>query len=125
MAASRPPIPSYLGALAQLNKARGKAAAKKLPRPLVLANRVSNRRLRQGEATCITEMSLMMACWKQNEFSDTACAQEIQMFYDCAAKAEAERKEKIRQESIGLTGNLTPKQVNKLLSRFPNITQNS
>ncbi|KAH0624354.1 hypothetical protein JD844_031748 [Phrynosoma platyrhinos] len=74
------------------------------------------------EATCITEMSLMMACWKQNEFRDTACAQEIQTFFDCAAKAEAERKEKIRQESLGLSGNLTPKQVNKLLRRFPNIT---
>uniref|UniRef100_A0A8C0BSP3 CHCH domain-containing protein n=1 Tax=Buteo japonicus TaxID=224669 RepID=A0A8C0BSP3_9AVES len=40
------------------------------------------------EATCITEMSVMMACWKQNDFSDTACAEEIRMFYDCVAKAE-------------------------------------
>ncbi|XP_060625158.1 small ribosomal subunit protein mS37 [Anolis sagrei] len=125
MAASRPPIPSCVGALTQLSKARGKAATKKFPRPLVLANQVSNRRLRQGEATCITEMSLMMACWKQNEFSDIACAREIQTFYDCAAKAEAERKEKIRQESLGLSGNLTSQQVNKILRRFPNITKNS
>ncbi|XP_010141380.1 PREDICTED: coiled-coil-helix-coiled-coil-helix domain-containing protein 1, partial [Buceros rhinoceros silvestris] len=43
---------------------------------------------RVGEATCITEMSVMMACWKQNDFSDAACAEEIRMFYDCVAKAE-------------------------------------
>lgn len=30
----------------------------------------------------------MMACWKQNDFNDTACAKEIQMFYDCVARAE-------------------------------------
>lgn len=40
------------------------------------------------DTTCITEMSVMMACWKQNDFSDTACAKEIQMFYDCVARAE-------------------------------------
>ncbi|KFR16194.1 Coiled-coil-helix-coiled-coil-helix domain-containing protein 1, partial [Opisthocomus hoazin] len=40
------------------------------------------------EATCITELSVMMACWKQNDFNDTACAEEIRMFYDCVAKAE-------------------------------------
>lgn len=30
----------------------------------------------------------MMACWKQNDFNDKACAEEIQTFYDCVAKAE-------------------------------------
>lgn len=40
------------------------------------------------EATCITEMSVMMACWKQNDFSDLPCAEEIRRFYDCVAKAE-------------------------------------
>uniref|UniRef100_A0A8C3S8Y3 Uncharacterized protein n=1 Tax=Chelydra serpentina TaxID=8475 RepID=A0A8C3S8Y3_CHESE len=40
------------------------------------------------EATCTTEMSLLMACWKQNEFSDAACAKEIQTFYDCVAKTD-------------------------------------
>ncbi|NWV02491.1 CHCH1 protein, partial [Ptilonorhynchus violaceus] len=49
---------------------------------------VANRREQPAEATCITEMSVMMACWKQNDFSDTACAEEIRMFYDCVAKAE-------------------------------------
>ncbi|NWW86242.1 CHCH1 protein, partial [Rhynochetos jubatus] len=57
-------------------------------RPLVLADKVANRREVPGEATCITEMSVMMACWKQNDFNDTACAEEIRMFYDCVARAE-------------------------------------
>lgn len=40
------------------------------------------------EASCLTEMALMMACWKTNEFSDHACAKEITTFFECAAKAE-------------------------------------
>lgn len=40
------------------------------------------------EASCVTEMALMMACWKANEFSDSACAKEINTFFECAAKAE-------------------------------------
>ncbi|NXM38466.1 CHCH1 protein, partial [Gymnorhina tibicen] len=49
---------------------------------------VANRREQPTEATCITEMSVMMACWKQNDFNDAPCAEEIRMFYDCVAKAE-------------------------------------
>ncbi|EMP27128.1 coiled-coil-helix-coiled-coil-helix domain-containing protein 1 [Chelonia mydas] len=91
-------------------------------RPLVLANQVANCRLHLGEAMCTTEMSLPMACWKQNEFSDAACAKEIQTFYDCVAKTDAEHKERLKQESLGQMGNLSPKTVNKLLRRFPNST---
>uniref|UniRef100_A0A8C3I6P3 Coiled-coil-helix-coiled-coil-helix domain containing 1 n=1 Tax=Chrysemys picta bellii TaxID=8478 RepID=A0A8C3I6P3_CHRPI len=74
------------------------------------------------EATCTTEISLLMACWKQNEFNDSACAKEIQTFYDCVAKTDVEHKERLKQESLGQMGNFTPKTVNKLLRRFPNIT---
>ncbi|XP_038638992.1 coiled-coil-helix-coiled-coil-helix domain-containing protein 1 [Scyliorhinus canicula] len=88
---------------------------------LALADRVANRKSRLGEATCITEMSVMMACWKQNEFSESACAQEIQAFYTCTAKAEAERK--ARSDSVGQTSTLTPKQATKLLQRYPNKKQ--
>ncbi|XP_061490759.1 small ribosomal subunit protein mS37 [Rhineura floridana] len=124
MAASPPSCPAWVNRLAEFRKIRGKPTPVRLPRSLVLANQVSNRRLRLGEASCITEMSLMMACWKQNEFSDTTCAQEIQTFFDCSAKAEAERKERIRQQLLGQSENLDSKQVNKLLKRFPNITHN-
>ncbi|XP_014393894.1 PREDICTED: coiled-coil-helix-coiled-coil-helix domain-containing protein 1 [Myotis brandtii] len=70
-----------------------------------------------AEATCITEMSVMMACWKQNEFRDEACRKEIQDFFDCASKAEAARKMRSIQ---GEYGNLPPQKVNMLLQRFPN-----
>ncbi|NXC74316.1 CHCH1 protein, partial [Anhinga anhinga] len=92
-------------------------------RPLVLANKVANRREQEGEATCITEMSVMMACWKQNDFNDTACAEEIQMFYDCVAKAEKERKDQNKEDTLSPRGNLTSSKVNKLLRRFPQITR--
>uniref|UniRef100_A0A8B9N8X3 Coiled-coil-helix-coiled-coil-helix domain containing 1 n=1 Tax=Accipiter nisus TaxID=211598 RepID=A0A8B9N8X3_9AVES len=90
-------------------------------RPLVLANKVANRRDQAGEATCITEMSVMMACWKRNDFSDTACAEEIRMFHDCVAKAEKERKDQ-NAETLSPRESLTSSKVNKLLRRFPQIT---
>ncbi|KAM6264388.1 small ribosomal subunit protein mS37 isoform 2-T2 [Spheniscus humboldti] len=91
-------------------------------RPLVLANKVANRREQAGEAMCITEMSVMMACWKQNNFNDTACAEEIRMFYDCVAKAE-ERKNQNEEDALSPRENLTSSKVNKLLRRFPQITR--
>ncbi|XP_051897322.1 coiled-coil-helix-coiled-coil-helix domain-containing protein 1 [Pristis pectinata] len=77
------------------------------------------------EATCITEMSVMMACWKQNDFSEVACAKEIQAFCDCAAKAEAERRAKANVDGVTQTGFLTPKQATKLLQRYPNKIHNT
>ncbi|KAM9068813.1 coiled-coil-helix-coiled-coil-helix domain-containing protein 1 [Sarcophilus harrisii] len=113
-------LPSLRGRLARLNN--GKRPVLKPNKPLMLANQVGARRRDLGEATCILEMSLMMACWKQNEFSDTICAKEIKDFFDCASKAEAERKQKAKQDLLGPSGNLSPKQTNKLLGRFPNIS---
>ncbi|XP_032868884.1 coiled-coil-helix-coiled-coil-helix domain-containing protein 1 [Amblyraja radiata] len=91
-------------------------------RPLVLADRVANRRRRLGEATCITEMTVMMSCWKQNNFNEAACSEEIRAFYTCADKAEAERKAKASADGVTQTGFLTPKQATKLLQRYPNKT---
>nr|XP_028576863.1 zinc finger protein 664-like [Podarcis muralis] len=72
MAAATPSLgfAASVARLAELKKLWGKQPWMRPYRPLVLANQVSNRRLGLGEATCITEMSLMMASWKQNEFSD-------------------------------------------------------
>ncbi|XP_021254561.1 coiled-coil-helix-coiled-coil-helix domain-containing protein 1 [Numida meleagris] len=92
-------------------------------RPLVLANKVANRRELAGEATCLTEMSVMMACWKQNDFNDKACAEEIRTFYDCVAKAEEERREKKDEYALSPKGNISSSKVNSLLRRFPNITR--
>uniref|UniRef100_A0A673GEX7 CHCH domain-containing protein n=1 Tax=Sinocyclocheilus rhinocerous TaxID=307959 RepID=A0A673GEX7_9TELE len=38
------------------------------------------------EATCVTEMSLLMACWKQNDFNNTVCSKEVSVFYTCVEK---------------------------------------
>ncbi|NXN97563.1 CHCH1 protein, partial [Rhinopomastus cyanomelas] len=91
-------------------------------RPLALADKVANRQEPKGEATCITEMSVMMACWKQNNFNDTACAKEIQTFYDCVAKAEKERKNQ-NEDAASSKGMLSSSTANKLLRRFPQITR--
>ncbi|XP_066477829.1 small ribosomal subunit protein mS37 [Tiliqua scincoides] len=120
MAVPPPSYPAWVTRLSGPGRSGARRPPVKPPRPLVLADRVSSRRLQLGEATCVTEMSLMMACWKQNEFNDAVCAKEIQTFLDCAAKAEAERKEKITLESLNQLRNLDAKQVNKLLKRFPN-----
>lgn len=112
--------PSLRGRLARLGTSRKPVL--KPNKPLILADRVGERRRERGgefssrslgrpgsgwatrlpalpavvqtppafpaEATCITEMSVMMACWKRNEFRDDACRSEIQNFFDCASKAE-------------------------------------
>ncbi|XP_078499353.1 LOW QUALITY PROTEIN: small ribosomal subunit protein mS37 [Lissotriton helveticus] len=88
-------------------------------RELALADKVANRKGLLGEATCLTEMSMMMACWKQNSFNDNVCAKEIQAFFTCAAAAKAKRKAGKNAESQ--SGHLPPNKVNLLLRRFPNI----
>ncbi|XP_004680822.1 PREDICTED: coiled-coil-helix-coiled-coil-helix domain-containing protein 1 [Condylura cristata] len=110
--------PSLRGRLARLGNSQKPVL--KPNKPLILANRVGERRRERGEATCITEMSVMMACWKQNEFRDDACRKEIQNFFDCASRAEAARKMRSFQDTMGESGNLPPKKLNKLLQRFPN-----
>ncbi|XP_007520392.2 small ribosomal subunit protein mS37 [Erinaceus europaeus] len=110
-------VPNLRGRLARLGNSQKPVL--KPSRPLILANRVGERRRERGEATCVMEMSLMMACWKQNEFHDEACGKEIKNFFDCASKAEASRKMKSTQEIMGELGSLHPKKLNKLLQRFP------
>ncbi|KAJ1143268.1 hypothetical protein NDU88_009579 [Pleurodeles waltl] len=88
-------------------------------RELSLADKVANKKGRLGEASCLTEMSMMMACWKQNAFSDSMCAKEIQAFFTCAVAAKAERKAGKKAESQ--SGHLPPNEVNQLLRRFPSI----
>lgn len=40
------------------------------------------------EATCITEMSVMMACWKRNNFVDGLCSNETSSFYKCVQDSQ-------------------------------------
>ncbi|XP_039995907.1 coiled-coil-helix-coiled-coil-helix domain-containing protein 1 [Xiphias gladius] len=89
-------------------------------RTLALRDAVANRKLKKGEATCITEMSVLMACWKQNNFVDGLCSNEMNAFYTCVEKAQAAMKNKPEQTSIQ-GGRLHPKQATTLLKRYPNL----
>ncbi|XP_031179920.1 coiled-coil-helix-coiled-coil-helix domain-containing protein 1 [Sander lucioperca] len=102
-----------------LSRQNGKPALKP-NRPLVLRDAVANRKLKKGEATCITEMSVMMSCWKQNNFVDGLCSSEMNAFYTCVNKAQAAMKNKSEQSSLQ-GGRLHPKQATALLRRYPNL----
>ncbi|XP_028844436.1 small ribosomal subunit protein mS37 [Denticeps clupeoides] len=90
-------------------------------KPLVLKDEVASRKMRRGEASCITEISLLMACWKKSDFNDALCSSEVKTFYECIAKAQAEMKIKAAQQASGQGGRLLPRQATSLLKRHPNI----
>lgn len=102
-----------------LSKHNGKPVIKP-NRTLALRDAVANRKPKKGEATCITEMSVMMACWKQNNFVDGLCSNEINSFYTCVEKAQAAMKNKSEQTRMQ-GGHLHPKQATTLLKRYPNL----
>ncbi|XP_022624769.1 coiled-coil-helix-coiled-coil-helix domain-containing protein 1 [Seriola dumerili] len=89
-------------------------------RTLALRDAVANRKLKKGEATCVTEMSVLMACWKQNNFVDGVCSTETKAFYSCVEEAQAAMKNKSNLTSMK-GGRLHPKQATTLLKRYPNI----
>ncbi|XP_023863187.1 small ribosomal subunit protein mS37-like [Salvelinus sp. IW2-2015] len=84
-------------------------------KPLSLKDEVANRKIKKGEAMCITEMSMMMACWKQNNFADALCSNEMQSFYKCVEKSQIAVKAISEQHIIGQGGCLQPKQATTLL----------
>ncbi|KAG5266641.1 hypothetical protein AALO_G00234510 [Alosa alosa] len=103
-----------------LSRTNGKPVLKP-NKPLVLKDEVANRKMRRGEATCITEMSLLMACWKKNEFNNTLCSSAITTFYKCVEKAQIEAAKSKAAHQASQGGRLVPKQANTLLRRFPSI----
>ncbi|XP_070772368.1 small ribosomal subunit protein mS37 [Enoplosus armatus] len=103
-----------------LSRQNGKPVLKP-NRTLALRDAVANRKLKKGEATCITEMSVLMACWKQNNFVDGLCSNELNGFYTCVEKAQAAMKNKSEQTSSIQGRRLHPKQATALLKRYPNL----
>lgn len=89
-------------------------------KPLVLKDAVANRKPKKGEATCIVQMSVLMACWKRNNFVDALCSAELNSFCSCVQAAQAALKNKSSQTNIQ-GGRLPPKQANSLLRRYPNL----
>lgn len=39
-------------------------------------------------ACCVEEMSLMLACWKRNDFKQELCSKELMVFEKCVAEAK-------------------------------------
>ncbi|XP_034538418.1 coiled-coil-helix-coiled-coil-helix domain-containing protein 1 [Notolabrus celidotus] len=103
-----------------LSRQNGKPVLKP-NRALVLKDSVANRKPKKGEATCVTEMSVLMVCWKQNNFVDGLCSDETRSFYNCVEKAKAMMKNKSEQNTLQ-GGRLHPKHATGLLKRFPNQT---
>ncbi|XP_033644143.1 coiled-coil-helix-coiled-coil-helix domain-containing protein 1-like [Asterias rubens] len=92
-----------------------------MQRDFRLRDKVALRRNRPGAAECITEMSVLMACWKKNEFNDSDCTEEIKIFHSCCAEAEKTKKAAIASEKSGKVGagKMTSKQVTSLLQKYP------
>lgn len=102
-----------------LSRQNGKPVLKP-NKALVLKDVVANRKPKKGEATCTTEMSILMACWKSNNYVDGLCPAELSAFHSCVARAQANLKNKSSQTNIQ-GGRLPPKQANTLLKRYPNL----
>ncbi|XP_068597225.1 small ribosomal subunit protein mS37 [Brachionichthys hirsutus] len=103
-----------------INKKNGKPVLKP-SKPLVLKDFVATRKQQAGQATCITEMGVMMACWKRSNFSDETCSPEIKSFYACVQDAQAAMKKKKKSESTQQGGRLSSEDATTLLKRFPNL----
>ena len=43
-------------------------------------------------AYCVEEMSVMMACWKRNDFNQQRCSQELSDFHNCVIAAQVSEK---------------------------------
>jgi len=103
----------------KLNIVDGQPPQLRPTRQLILRDRVGFKQLNKGDAPCVTEMSLMSACWKQNNFVDALCKKEIEMFFKCVTKANAMRANS-DDEAVGQGGRLHPRVATNLLKRFPN-----
>lgn len=94
----------------------------KIMRPLRLREYVSGRGSGSDNVTCIQEMSVMMACFKANEFEQAPCAPEISKFQNCVTesrKAMLEREEMLKKGITVGAKKLNHFQVNKLLKKHP------
>ncbi|XP_051280601.1 coiled-coil-helix-coiled-coil-helix domain-containing protein 1 [Dicentrarchus labrax] len=99
-----------------LSKQSGKPVLK-ANRSLSLRDTVADRKQRKGEATCVTEMSALMVCWKQQNFAEEPCSYEMKSFFTCVeeAKAMKNKTESTKAER------LPPKVAKTLLKRYPNL----
>lgn len=93
--------------------------------PLRLNPGVSGKGNRTTNVCCIYEMSVMFACFKNNEFDQSLCSKEINEFQKCYTHHVETSRLKQEKEAKGLLTpgekQLSAKQLNLLLSRYPNV----
>ena len=90
--------------------------------PPMLKDRTQNRNLLEKSTSCVDEMSNMMACWKEHEFSPETCLAEMIKYNKCVrdtAAATKELKEKMRSGKVKTKGRFTSDTVNEMLKKFP------
>uniref|UniRef100_A0A6M2DCM4 Putative coiled-coil-helix-coiled-coil-helix domain-containing protein 1 n=1 Tax=Xenopsylla cheopis TaxID=163159 RepID=A0A6M2DCM4_XENCH len=92
--------------------------------PLKLKNKVSGKGDKNATASCLHEMSILFACLKDNDFSETICAKEIANFQKCHTdfmkQSYIDKEQALKGVMNPGQKNLTHRQVNKLLKGFPN-----
>lgn len=78
-----------------------------------------------SEKNCLYEMSLMFACFKDNNFESKLCDSQIKQFQNCVTNFEKHRKCQKQLQQIGVptpdTVNFTDSQLTYLLRKFPTI----
>ncbi|XP_074648559.1 small ribosomal subunit protein mS37-like [Tubulanus polymorphus] len=89
--------------------------------PLQLADKVSSRGDPRNKPICIHDLSVLLSCWKSNDYNQSLCSKELQTFNKCwdDAIAAAMAKRKNPTEQTQSDGKLSKHQVNNLLKRFP------
>lgn len=93
--------------------------------PLKLKGQVSGKGEKSSDVVCLHEMSVLFACLKKNDFNQSMCSKEIGSFQKCYTTSLSKKQTKKEHESKGILTpgqkNLTHKQVNQLLKRFPDL----
>ena len=94
-------------------------------RPMKLKSNVRMSRKMTGKAPCSQEMTTLMSCWKQNNFNDLSCGQEITRFLDCSQRIRAGKIAADQQDDDGQYGAISDSRnrfrvddVNRQLERF-------
>lgn len=91
--------------------------------PLKLKTSVSGKRERGAETACIHELSILFACLKKNDFSQSVCSKEFDVFRKCYGNVMHNKAFLKEQEKKGDTApgskNLTHRQLSALLKKYP------
>ncbi|XP_071952202.1 small ribosomal subunit protein mS37-like [Antedon mediterranea] len=92
-----------------------------LQKPFALRNNVSLRKNKKEAASCLTEMSILLACWKKSSYNDADCLKEISAFQKCFNESEKEKRAFAAAAREGKieAGRTTSEQLNRLMKKFP------